>query len=144
MAANGGYTLTRYDHDSPWPRPGVFLYPDGSVIAEHMDSSLVNADSPASQNETIQIFLAGMGATDTTVVSGAASPSNPPASVLATPKVSVGGLPATIVFAGLVPGGVGVYEIQFNAVPTGLGTGHLPLAISQNGVAANTATLPVH
>ena len=141
VSANGGITLPDTITTAP-AAPGVFVYPDNSAIAEHMNSSLVNADSPAQPNETVTIFMVGMGATDTPVASGAAAPSSPPANVLAAPTVTVGGQQAGIVFAGLVPGAVGIYQIQLT-VPAGLAPGYLPLAISQNGVAANAATLPV-
>ncbi len=141
VSANGGITLPDTITTGP-VGPGLFVYPDNSAIAQHMDSSLVNADSPAQPNETVVVFLVGMGATDTPVASGNAAPSSPAANVLTTPVVMVGGQQAAVVFAELVPGGVGIYQMALT-VPAGIGPGYLPLGISQNGVAANPATLPV-
>jgi hypothetical protein len=74
------------------------------------------------------------------VASGLASPSSPLAEV--TAQVTVDGQPAPVVFAGLTPGFVGLYQINFT-VPTGARTGTLPLVVTQNGFAANVARLPV-
>jgi uncharacterized protein (TIGR03437 family) len=50
----------------------------------------------------------------------------------ATPKVTLGGVALPVAFAGLVPGEVGVYQINvrvpFKDVPTGM---EIPLTISQ-------------
>jgi uncharacterized protein (TIGR03437 family) len=141
VAANGGLTLpdtittTAVD-------PAVVVNPDSSVIAQHLDFSLITAASPAAQGETITLYLAAMGATNPQVASGAASPSSPLAAVTAQPAVTIGGRPAAILFAGLTPGAVGLYQIDVT-VPAGLSAGQLPVVVTQSGVTANAATLPV-
>jgi uncharacterized protein (TIGR03437 family) len=45
-------------------------------------------------------------------------------------------------FAGLVPGLVGLYQINFQ-VPGNARSGDLPLVVTQNGVSTNTTILPV-
>src|SRR5207248_1409118 len=60
--------------------PGVAALASGLVNAQHgADGSLITEASPAKPGEFIVLYLAGMGLTDTPVVSGAAAPSNPPA-----------------------------------------------------------------
>jgi len=122
--------------------PGVAALADGHVIAQHSDYSLVTAASPAKAGEYLILYLAGLGPTDPAVASGAASPVNPLAHVIAKPSVSAGGIDAEVSFAGLTPGSVGLYQINFK-VPGGIAVGDQPLVITQEGLFANAVTLPV-
>jgi uncharacterized protein (TIGR03437 family) len=58
------------------------------------------------------------------------------------PTVQVDGQNATVLFAGLTPGGVGLYQINF-VVPPSSKTGNLNVVITQGGAEANVVTLPV-
>jgi uncharacterized protein (TIGR03437 family) len=122
--------------------PGVARLPDGSVIAQHADFSLVSESSPAHPGEYLVAYLAGMGLTDVAVSDGAASPANPLANVSVAPGVTLSGEPVNVAFAGLTPGLVGVYQINFQ-VPADAVSGDLVLQITQQGVAANAGTIPV-
>jgi uncharacterized protein (TIGR03437 family) len=85
------------------------------------------------------MYLAGMGATNPGVSSGAASPQ---ASVTVPPTVTVDGQMASFIYAGLTPGLAGLYQINFQ-VPAGARSGNLTTIVTQNGVASNVTTLPV-
>lgn len=127
--------------DGPTP-PG--LQNGAHIVAQHSaDYSLVTSANPAKPGEYLIMYLVGMGATNPPVASGAASPSSPPAPVTSQPTVTVGSQPATVEFAGLTPGFVGLYQINFQ-VPTGATSGELEVDVSQNGVAANPTLLPVN
>lgn len=125
--------------------PGVAALPDGTVIAQHgVGSAPITSASPAKPGEIVVIYLVGMGATDANppVATGAVSPSSPPANVIMQPIVTVASQQADVKFAGLTPGSVGLYQIDFQ-VPTNVSSGNLPLTVTQNGIAANTTSLPV-
>ncbi len=122
--------------------PAVLQFTSGEVEALHADGSLISDTSPAAPGESIVIFLTGLGATDISVPSGAAAPSSPLANVLNVPVLTLNGNPAPVQFAGLTPGLVGLYQINFQ-VPAGLAPGNIQLAITQNGVQSNVAVLPV-
>jgi uncharacterized protein (TIGR03437 family) len=71
------------------------------------------------------------------------SPSTTPlAQASVQPTVTLDGTAVNIGYAGLSPGWIGLYQINFQ-VPSSARTGDLPLVIIQNDTAANTATLPV-
>ena len=74
----------------------------GDVV--HLDGTLVNAKSPAQIGETVSVFLTGLGAVSPTIADGAAGPTEPLAT---TPKGAIaayiGGVPATVGYAGLAP-----------------------------------------
>ena len=87
-------------------------------------------------------IMAGLGATDTPVGSGQPAPGDPRAVVLARLVASLGGAPADVLFAELVPGSVGLYRAVVR-VPANAVAGNLQLVITQSGVTANVTTLPV-
>lgn len=122
--------------------PGVAAFADGRLIAQHLDFTLIDANHPAKAGETIVIYLDGMGATSPAVPTGTAAPSSPLAQVTNAPTVMVDGDQAAIFFAGLTPGAVGLYQIDFT-VPGNAKSGNLTVTVSQNGTPANSTTLPV-
>ena len=87
-----------------------------------------------------------MGATNPVVASGNPAPGLNPgdslASAVTQPVVKVGGQTAQLIYAGLTPGGIGLYQINLY-VPSGAGTGSLSLSVTQGNASANAATLPV-
>jgi uncharacterized protein (TIGR03437 family) len=123
---------------------GVAADSNGLAIAQHgVGSAYVTEASPAAQGEVVVIYLSGMGTTNPAVKSGAAAPSKPPyAEVTVPPTVTLNGQAASVQFAGLAPGFVGLYQVNFQ-VPSNAGTGDLTLIVSQNGVSSNPARLPV-
>ena len=141
--ANGAQTAAQTIQLSP-AAPGLAAFPDGGVIAQHwLDSSLITAASPARPGEYIVLYLVGMGQTDNPVASGAASPLDPLSRVISPPVVTLGGNPVpTLLFAGLTPGSVGLYQIDLQ-VPDVPVDGNLTLTVSQGGVVSNITILPV-
>ena len=83
-----------------------------------------------------------MGVTDAQVPDGAASPSSPLANVSAAPSVTLNAEPVKVAFAGLTPGLVGLYQINFQ-VPADASAGDLVLQVTQKGVAADAGTIAV-
>jgi uncharacterized protein (TIGR03437 family) len=122
--------------------PGIAAFADGQIIAQHLDYSLVSTSSPAMPGEYVVFYLAGLGLTDTSVADGAASPSSPLAHPLVTPLLTLNGSDVPIAFAGLTPGFVGLYQINFQ-IPANAPNGNLTLVVSQSGVVSNATTLPV-
>ena len=129
------------DNDGPTPPS---LQNGAHIIAQHSaDFSLVTSSHPAKPGEYLVMYLVGLGGTDPSVASGAASPGPPSlANVTVTPIVTVGSQLSTVTFAGLAPFFVGLYQIDFQ-VPTSAATGELEVDVTQNGVAANPTLLPV-
>ncbi len=124
-------------------QPGVAAFANGRIIGQHGDFSLIDSNNPARSNEPIVVYLIGLGETNPKVPSGTASPSTPPLATVVSPvTVTVDGRDAEIFFAGLTPGAVGLYQINFR-VPPGSRTGDLPVVITQKGVTANSTVLQV-
>ena len=149
VSANGALTMPETVDVVPLS-PGMAAFPDGRVIAQHTDPAIprctdyagcLDATHPAKPGETLTIYLAGMGSTTPMVKSGDPTP----LTLIPTdvrPKIFVDGQEAFISYAGLTPTGVGLYFINF-VVPPNARTGTLNVVVTQNGIVANTTTLPV-
>lgn len=102
------------------------------MIYRALNNELVDFTNPIHPGDTLVIFATGLGQTSPAAVSGAAAPSSPIETALAVPTVTVGGAALQVTFAGLVPGLVGVYQIDAD-VPRGIQGGfQVPLVIGQN------------
>jgi uncharacterized protein (TIGR03437 family) len=101
----------------------------GDVI--HLNGTLVNAQSPAQIGETVSVYLTGLGAVSPTIADGAAGPTDPNAlaKAVATITAYIGGVQATVGYAGLAPQLAGLYQINLT-VPAGLTAGDQSLAIA--------------
>jgi uncharacterized protein (TIGR03437 family) len=140
VASGGGYTLPDNINITA-VSPGVAAYPSGDVIAQHADFSLVNAASPAHPGEVLIMYLVGMGATNPSTPTGQQT-MGPLEPAVVQPVVMVGGQQAVVGFAGLTPGGIGLYQINFQ-VPAGAATGSASVTVTQGTVMANVTTLPI-
>ncbi len=118
--------------------PGIYTVAEsgtgeGSIL--HSDYSEVSASSPAAPNETVQMFLTGLGPVTPQVADGAAAHSSPLSISDETAQtfIYVGDefAPATVAFAGLAPGFAGLYQVNFTVPGSGLTNG-------DNGIAFNT------
>jgi uncharacterized protein (TIGR03437 family) len=123
--------------------PGVVAsFADGTIVAQHSDYTLVDATHPAKPGEPLVMYLSGMGPTNPPVATGQQSPLNPLAMVTVQPNVTIDGQKADVAFAGLTPGGIGLYQINFT-VPSSARGGDLAVVVKQGGATANTTTLKV-
>jgi uncharacterized protein (TIGR03437 family) len=133
--------------------PGVLSADDGPtppsvqngahIIAQHStDGSLVTSANPAKPGDYLVMYLVGMGATQPSVASGTETPLAPLSYVVEQPTVTIGSQTSPVLFAGLTPSFVGLYQIDFQ-VPTNASSGELEVDVTQNGIAANPTLLPV-
>ncbi len=123
-------------------QPGLAANADGTVIAQDANYKLITPQSPAHAGQVVILYLTGMGATSPAVSTGQQAPSSPPAQVTQKPQVLIDGAPANVIFAGLSPGSVGLYQIDVQ-VPTNARSGGLPIVVLQGTATSNSATIPV-
>ena len=88
----------------------------------------------ATRGGLIELYVNGLGPVNNQPNSGDPAPSDPAhlATTTTTPVVTIGGQKATVQFAGLAPGFVGLYQVNVY-VPTGIGTGNQPITIAIGG-----------
>jgi uncharacterized protein (TIGR03437 family) len=123
--------------------PGFAAFASGQIVAQHADYSLVSESSPAAPGEYLVVYLSGLGQTNHPVADGAPAPGSPLSTPLVAPVLTLNGVSVPIAFAGLTPGDVGLYQMNFQ-VPANTPNGDLPLVVSQGGVTGNPTVLPVH
>lgn len=151
LSVNGALTLPVMLSVVP-SGPGVLSMFDGPtppsvqngahIIAQHLNGSAVTTASPGKPGEYLVMYLVGLGATDPAVPSGMAAPASPLSNVTVKPVVTVDSQQSNVYFAGLTPGFVGLYQIDFQ-VPTGVHTGDVVVTVTQNGIEANPTLLAV-
>jgi uncharacterized protein (TIGR03437 family) len=132
-------------------RPGV-LTPDASGSGQghiyKIDAAgnqiLANRNAPAKAGDVLVIYCTGFGAVDPPLTAGAITPFAFLTKTVNPLTMTIGGMPATVLFSGLTPGFAGLYQVNA-VVPDGLpnsDTTSLQLSISgQDSVAV---TMAVH
>ncbi len=76
----------------------------------------------AGDGPVISIYAAGLGEVDPPLSAGQPAPLSPLSSTRITPRVRVGGLPSEVLFSGLAPGQVAVYQVNVR-LPAGTARG---------------------
>jgi uncharacterized protein (TIGR03437 family) len=121
---------------------GIITSDGTQAIAVHADYSLVTSQTPAHSGEAITFYGTGFGPVTPLPATGAAAGSSPASTMDSTPGVTINNHNATVLFAGLSPGSVGLY--QFNVVvPDQVGKGNLNVLINTGGLNSNLVTIPV-
>jgi uncharacterized protein (TIGR03437 family) len=137
--------------------PGIFTFPGGigqavaygnsdGAIAAPINSGLPFTSRPAKIGDpaTLVILATGLGPVNPPATTGANVNDGQLHPTTVTPQVMVGGVQAQVVFSGMTPQFVGVYQINI-VIAAGTPTGNsVPLQIVMNGVTSrNDVTIAV-
>jgi uncharacterized protein (TIGR03437 family) len=101
---------------------------------------------PVKKGEFLQLYCTGLGDVRTRPGLGAPSPANPPTTTLTNPAITLGNQPldpALVVFSGLAPGFVGLYQVNFQIPPTAPSGDAVPVRLAIGGFTSNTATIAI-
>jgi uncharacterized protein (TIGR03437 family) len=104
-----------------------------ATITRADNGQLVTPTNPVHPGDSIVIWATGLGRTSPAIDSGMPAPADPLPNAIIQPSIQLGGVALDIQYAGLVPGSVGLYQINVavpKSVPTGLS---VPLVIAQGG-----------
>jgi uncharacterized protein (TIGR03437 family) len=128
MAGNVSFTLrtpggvsNNFNQRVEPTAPGVFRANAGAIglipmVVREKNNSLVTLSNPIRRGDRIVIMLTGLGDTMPVIPTGRPAPADPAPKAVVEPRVTLGGFPLPVEFAGLSPGQVGIYQI--NAVVT--------------------------
>ena len=109
--------------------PAVFrssVDPETATVVRIKNGELATISNPIHRNDQILVLLSGLGRTDPAIDAGVPAPSDPAPLALIPASITLGGMEVPVAFAGLIPGQVGVYQIQAT-VP-----GNVPLGAEQS------------
>ena len=121
--------------------PGIFEV-SGLAAAQDANGTLITRSHPAARNGAVVLYVNGLGAVSNTPPTGEPSSGSPLSQTTSTPTVLIGGKQAEVLFSGLTPGVVGLYQI--NAVlAADTPTGDQQVVVSIGGVSSKASVLPV-
>jgi uncharacterized protein (TIGR03437 family) len=138
-----GQTSASFTAQAQALSPSFFVFTGGRyVAATHANGSYLGPASlypgsttPAKPGETVVLYANGFGPVSNPIVSGSAVQSG---NLSPLPLVKIGGIAATVTFAGLVAPG----EFQFNVVmPANTPAGDQPITATYNGLVTQSGTL---
>ena len=157
LAGQSQASLTAFVNGLPSPAQVVSLAPfDPGIFSTNaqgtgqgaiLDNStylLVDSTNPATAGSTyIQIYCTGLGPVTNQPADGAMALSDPLSWTTTTPTVTIGGIPATVVFYGLAPGYVGLYQVDALVPATAPAGNAVPVVISMGDATSNKVTIAV-
>jgi len=140
---DGGNLVADIITDSFTEDPGIFVYQGKYAIAvSTTNNSLIGPNNPASGGDVIVLYTTGLGRLTLDLQDGYGAPSSPLAYTSDPFQVVVNGQQCQVLFSGLGPGFVGLYQINL-VLPRNLPSGDLNMQIlSQYGDSA-IVKLPV-
>jgi uncharacterized protein (TIGR03437 family) len=146
-ANNNGQTSTPQTVTLATYAPGIFATNGtGAGQGAILDGNyrLVDSSNPATAGSTVlQIFCTGLGPVTNQPATGAPSPSDPLSRTTVQPTVMIGGTSAEVLFSGLAPGDVGLYQVDA-LVPDGAAVGSaVPVVITIGWAQSNVVTIAV-
>jgi uncharacterized protein (TIGR03437 family) len=119
---------------------GAVLTSDNSLDAP---SGAYPGSHPATRGDYIQIFCTGLGAVTNAPAPGATAPNSPLSYTVAAVTANIGGYGAPVLFAGLAPGFIGLYQVNAT-VPMAAPVGDaVPLTLTVGSATSNPATIAV-
>ena len=127
--------------------PGILaVNAEGAGQGVILDGSykLVDESNPATADRTVvRISCTGLGAVTNVPPTGSPALADPLSVTTTKPVVTIGGLEAQVLFSGLAPGEIGLYQVNA-LVPKGTSAGLcVPVNIGIGGAMSNTVTIAV-
>ena len=128
--------------------PAMFEYNDGAsggrsvVAALDGNSKLISGSNPVARNGVAQLYANGIGPVNNGPATGDPASTERLTPCRVQPTVTVGGRPAQVLFCGLAPGFVGLYQLNV-IVPGDTPSGVQPVVINSNGIESKSSLLPI-
>jgi uncharacterized protein (TIGR03437 family) len=130
--------------DSFTEDPGIFVYGnDYALAASPVDGSLIVPDNPAIPGDVLVLYTTGLGPLSLDLANGVRAPFDPLAYTIDPVDVFVDNERCEILFSGLAPGFVGLYQVNFR-LPGDLPQGNLDIQIQTPNTNSAVATLLVN
>jgi hypothetical protein len=139
---NNGVATPPFPLHSPASAPGIFLVAGTAhAAAQNPDYTANSPSQPAAAGQYVTLYLTGTGLTTPPVASGQGGPSDP-FSLTGPIDVTIGGVPAQVLYSGLAPNLVGSIQVNV-AIPLALTPGEYAVAVASGNAESNVATVSV-
>jgi adhesin/invasin len=123
--------------------PGIFTV-DGQQGIVFDGANIANPANPAKAGDVLVIYCTGLGEVTPSVTAGTPAPISPLSNTVNTVTASIGGVAASVQFAGLTPGFAGLYQVNA-VVPAGVAAGNqVPLILTAAGQSSTPVNITVH
>jgi uncharacterized protein (TIGR03437 family) len=122
--------------------PGLFITAGNRAAALNQDLSVNTEATPQPAGALILLFITGQGPLTPPLSDGMAAPANPLSMIAGTVGVTIGGMQAQVIYAGVAPGFAGLSQINA-VIPAGLAPGDQPAFVTVNGVSSNAGLITV-
>jgi uncharacterized protein (TIGR03437 family) len=124
-------------------QPAIFLQNTAGqgAVVNALTNIVAAPGNPVTAGDIIAIYCTGLGPTSPAVATGAAAPG---LSYITTPNITatIGGVNATLNYAGLAPGFAGLYQINA-VVPKGVTGNAVPIVVTLAGQVSPPATIAI-
>jgi uncharacterized protein (TIGR03437 family) len=123
--------------------PGIGFFSTNRAVVVNANGSVNQAGNPAAVGDEVAMYFTGGGPVNAagSLVSGAAAPSGLSPVTDPSPSVTVGGVAAKVIYVGLTPAGIGLYQANFQVPQIAQGT--YPVVLTISGQASNKLGGPV-
>jgi uncharacterized protein (TIGR03437 family) len=122
--------------------PAFFEASPGVVSALDGNYRVISASNPAVRGQPVQLYANGLGPVANAPASGDPASTTALSQTTSTATVTIGGANATVLFSGLAPGLVGLYQLNVT-VPTGIPAGNQPVVVSIGGQSSQPSGITV-
>ena len=122
--------------------PGIGVFGNNRAVVVNANGSVNTGSTPAAVGDEVVVYFTGGGPVDASgkLITGAPAPAGL-SPVTGSNSVTVGGVQANVVYMGLTPGSIGLYQANFD-VPS-VAKGAYPVVITIAGQASNNPVMNV-
>jgi uncharacterized protein (TIGR03437 family) len=141
VVTTGGGTSAPFNVTISAVAPTLVLTPGSTSLGLFytLKNAEVSYTNLANAGDTLVLYATGLGAT--TPAAPAAGEATSTVPLVPLPTLTVGGVAATVSFAGIPAGYAGLYQINFTVPATAQGS--QPVVLTIGGQTSNTVTLPL-
>jgi uncharacterized protein (TIGR03437 family) len=141
VVLNGGGASVSVSVNVQQAAPSILTYDTNRAVVENRDYSVNSSSNPATVGSAAVAYLIGSGPIAPALDDGMPAAASPLSWESLSTTVTVGGMPAQVLFAGMAPGFVGLVQVNFQ-IPD-LPAGDYPIQVTIGTAKSNTPVISV-
>ena len=125
-------------------QPGIYTYGNGSgVVVNASTGSLVTPSNPAKPGDYLTIYANALGLLDVQPPTNAPAGASPLSQTTEKPKVTIDGSAADVLFSGLTPFSLGLYQINIQVPDRVAPNNAALLVVTAGGIRSKTVAIAI-